>query len=275
LTVIAVVDFHGENAHGCASDYDWSLTMNTSPLDNIEHAYLRYAYGPDAVQFWGGYTTGLPAQPYSLPEISTLLTARKTPDDLKDKIWSSLVKMARTNQKEWSVIAAGIAIRALRKAVKRAHSYAPGFDIQDDLESAAISAFIEAIPDLDLATPQICGRLCQAAFVKARQYALDLKQYQETMVSGVFESHPPPDEEKHVDRVLLHAVEEGIITLLQAALICRTRLEQYSLRDITDLHGLDYRQCLRKRNEAEQELWEWLTGRDRRKQREGRDEGPA
>jgi hypothetical protein len=235
--------------------------MTISPLENIEHAYLRFAHGPDPVTFWGGYTTGLAAQPYTLPELTKLLTAKATSITVKDQVWSSLVKLARINQRDWGVIAAGIAIRALRKAVKRARFHAPSIDIQDDLESTAISVFLESIHSIDTTEPQICARLCQEAFIAARQYALDLKQYQEAMCSGVFESHPPPDQAKHVDLVLKRAVHEGIITPLQAGLICRTRLEHYSVQEISDRHGLAYRKALQKRQEAEQLLYAWLTGR--------------
>jgi len=234
--------------------------MNVSPLDNIEHAYLRHAYGPDPLAFWGGYTTGLLAKEVGLPELTGILTARKTPVELKDQVWSSIVRQARVNPREWGVVAAGISIRALRKAVKRASYHAPNIDIQDDLESAAISAFLESINTVDTTKPQICARLCQDAYVSARQYALDLKQYQETLCSGVFESHPPPDQAKHVDLVLVAAVAEGIITQLQADLILETRLEKYSLRESSGQHSIAYHKAKEERRIAECGLYEWITG---------------
>ena len=234
--------------------------MNTSPLDNIEHAYLRHAYGPDPVTFWGGYTTGLAAAPFTLPELTALLTGKKTPTSVKDQVWNSLVKQARVSN-EWGLIAAGVAIRALRRAVKRARYHAPNINIQDDLESAAISAFLESIHTIDTSAPQICARLCQSAYVAARQWALDLKQYQETMCSNIFESHPPPDQAKHVDLVLASAVKEGIITRLQADLVTETRLERHSLRESSDHLQIPYPIARREREAAEYELCEWLTGR--------------
>lgn len=239
--------------------------MNGSPLENIEHTYLRYAYGPDPVRFWGGYSTGLPNRAHTLPELAELLTDKKTAAVLKDQAWESLTRLAQVSRYEWKTIAAGLAIRGLKRAVTRARYHAPNIDIRDDLESAAMAGFIEAIETIDTGKRQICARLCQAAYINARRYAIELTQYQQSMCSAVYESHPPPDQHEHVDLVLIEAIEEGIITKEQADLILETRLEKRSLRQSANGHGIEFAKARYERRHGEHELYAWLTGHDHKR----------
>jgi hypothetical protein len=236
--------------------------MNGSPLEQVEHAYLRYAYGPDPVLFWGGYDTGLSNRGHTLPEVTAVLTDKATSAAAKDQVWKSLVRLAHISKHDWKVIAAGLAIRGLKRAVTRARYHAPNIDIRDDLESAAMAGFIESIETIDTNKPNICGRLCQAAYINARRYAIELKQYQQSLCSAVYESHPPSDQRQHVDLVLINAIEEGIITKRQADLILETRLEKRSLRKSADGHGIELAKARFERRHGEHELYAWLTGHD-------------
>jgi hypothetical protein len=236
--------------------------MNGSPLEQVEHAYLRYAYGPDPVLFWGGYDTGLSNRGHTLPEVTAMLTDKATSAAAKDQVWKSLVRLAHISKHDWKVIAAGLAIRGLKRAVTRARYHAPNIDNRDDLESAAMAGFIEAIETIDTGKRQICARLCQAAYVNARRYAIELKQYQQSMCSAVYESHPPPDQHQHVDLVLIEAIEEGIITKQQADLILETRLEKRSLRQSANGHGIEFAKARYERRHGEHELYAWLTGHE-------------
>ncbi len=239
--------------------------MRPSPLDRVERDYLRHAWGPDKVTFWGGYETELRPGPIELPEIADILTDERTQLAVKDGAWKSLVRLARVNKNEWGVIAAGIAIRGLKRAVTRARYHAPNIDIQDDLESAAISAFLESIETVDTTKPQICARLCQAAYINARRWAIELKQYQQVMCSVVYESHPPPDQYQHVDLVLTDAVDQGIITKLQASLILETRLDHHTVKQCADAQQLAVPEARQERRLGEHQLYEWLTGREYRR----------
>lgn len=243
--------------------------MNTSPFEAIEDAFARHAYGPGQAVFWGGYTTELPAGPIALPELRTILNDRTTPPAVKDAAWTSLVNMARIQRQRWGLIAAAIAIRGMRRAVGRAEYHAPNIDIRDDLESAAVAGFLESIETIDTAKPQICARLCQNAYVNARRWAIELKQFQETMRSGVFESHPPPADYRHVDLVLAEAVKEDIITRLQAKLILATRLDHHTVKRTADEHRLAISKARRERRIGEDNLYEWLTGRERQRSQSG------
>lgn len=236
--------------------------MNGSPIENIEHAYLRHAYGPDPVHFWGGYSTGLPNRTHTLPELAELLTDKKMPLDLKDQVWESLIRLASVSRHEWNIIAAGLAIRGLKRAVTRARYHAPNIDIRDDLESAAMAGFIEAIETVDTSKSNICARLCQAAYINARRYAIELTQYQQAMCSAVYESHPPPDQHEHVDLVLIEAIEEDIITKEQADLILETRLNRHSLRKCANGLGVEFAKARYERRHGEHELYAWLTGHE-------------
>ncbi|GAB4001548.1 hypothetical protein GCM10029992_37380 [Glycomyces albus] len=237
--------------------------MRTSPFEAIEDAFNRHAHGPDPAVFWGGYTTELPPGPIPLPQLLTMLNKRATRRVVKDAAWTSLVRMARLQPNRWGIIAAGLAIRGLRRAVSRAEYHAPNIDIRDDLESAAIAGFLASIGTIDTAKPHICARLCQDAYVNARAWALELKQFQETMRSGVFESHPPPAEYRHVDLILADAVKEDIITRLQARLIMGTRLERHTVALTAGRESIEVREARKERCLGELRLYEWLTGRQR------------
>jgi hypothetical protein len=243
--------------------------MRLSPLERVEHAYLRHAWGPDKVIFWGGCTTELRQGPIELPELADTLTGKGTPLAVKDGAWSSLVRLARVDKDRWGVIAAGIAIRGLKRAVKRARYHAPNIDIQDDLESAAISAFLETIETVDTSRPHICARLCQAAYINARRWAIELKQYQQAMSSAVYVSHPPPDQYQHVDLILDDAVNQGIITKLQASLIMETRLDRHTVKRSADTHCLGVVQARSERRIGEHQLYHWLTGHERHRAQQG------
>ncbi|WP_026931875.1 hypothetical protein [Glycomyces tenuis] len=234
--------------------------MQLSPLERVEHAYLRHAWGPDKAIFWGGYTTELRPGPIELPELTDILTDERTPLVVKDGVWASLVRLAQATNDEWGVIAAGIAIRGLKRAVTRARYHAPNIDIRDDLESAAISAFLESIETVDTTRPQICARLCQAAYINARRWAIELKQYQQAMCSAVYESHPPPDQYQHVDLILTDAISQGIITKLQASLILETRFDRHTVKRSADGHKLAVPKARKERRIGELQLYQWLTG---------------
>lgn len=207
----------------------------------------------------------------ALPELHTILNDRATSPRIKDAAWTSLVSLARIQPQRWGLIAAAIAIRGLRRAVNRAEYHAPNIDIRDDLESAAVAGFLETIETIDTARPQICARLCQNAYVNARRWAIELKQFQETMRSGVFESHPPPAEYRHVDLVLADAVKEDIITRLQARLILETRLDHHTVKRTATAHQVGVRKARRERRIGERQLYEWLTGHERHHSRRGGD----
>ena len=244
--------------------------MQPSPLERVEHAYLRHAWGPDKATFWGGYTTELRSGPIELPELADILTDERTPLVVKDGVWASLVRLARANKDEWVIIASGIAIRGLKRAVTRARYHAPNIDIQEDLESAAISAFLESLETIDTTRPQICARLCQAAYINARRWAIELKQYQQTMCSAVYESHPPPDQYEHVDLVLSDAMNQGIVTKLQADLILETRLNRHTVKRSADAHELTVPNARKERRSGELQLYEWITGSRYRRSRRWR-----
>ncbi|MEU5874258.1 hypothetical protein AB0A73_22210 [Glycomyces sp. NPDC047369] len=212
--------------------------MRSTPLKLIAAAFTGLADEPDPVAVDGRDLPGLPDRALDLHEIAAHLSDRDTTRTSKDAIWARLVTWARIQPAPWTTICAALAAPGLYGAVRRATWFAPTFADRDDIESAAIEGFTTALQNLNIEVPRLVNRLCNAAYISARRYAIALDRYQETLTSSVYESRPPQRPEGHVDFVLARAVHNHAIEKEDAAMVTATYLEGQSVEDYAAEHGL-------------------------------------
>jgi hypothetical protein len=139
-----------------------------------------------------------------------------------------------------------VALPGLRRAAGRLARATSRTDVQLDL----LEGFTKELATVELDSPRICARLCNAAYTAARK-ALAA---QEAAASGEANFAPastlPPRPYGHPDFVLARAVAAGVITAEDAELIGGTYLEQATLAQYADRVGLSRWAAYRRRGQA-------------------------
>jgi nucleotide-binding universal stress UspA family protein len=178
----------------------------------------------------------------------------------KDAVWRELLVNARRERADWQLAALWMMVPGLRGIVRRCAG-GPGADSRD-LESEAVTGFLEAVRDIDLERDAIGPRLWWAAKRKVQRAAAQLGRelpVEDIEVKAVNGGGIPGDP-------LREAVHDGVISDVDARLIGSTRLEGERLGSVAERLGLRYHACQRRRARAEGRLAGYLLVQD--------DEGP-
>lgn len=64
----------------------------------------------------------LPARHISLEDLRAIMLKRRTSDQLKDAVWSHLVRMSHIQPDPWKIAAAGMLLPGLKRIADRLHS---------------------------------------------------------------------------------------------------------------------------------------------------------
>lgn len=233
--------------------------MRTSIIGNCEREFKRFctqSYTRTSERHWSIPVGG---KQISTGELSQTLLSKGTSQHERDRAWATIASNVRIKHGPWLVIATGVAIPGIRNAVKTAAVYAPDCQDRTELESAALAGFVYAIHDIDLTRPNICGRLCNRAYVAARRCAIELSRYQRQLRSPTFESHPPALEFGHPDLILAKASRNGIITKEQARLVLSIVIEHRPIEPEAAAAELTTEEAEKQINAAKKQLLEWLT----------------
>jgi hypothetical protein len=223
-----------------------------SPLDTVEAAFAGLTTGPSPLSVDGRRIGGgLPQRLIPLDDLKRLLLRRSTRHATKDAAWAELVRRSRCRGPAWVVGAAGVALPGLRRAAGQlAHGYQGD---TADLDAEVLTGFLAALRRIDVTRPAICARLRWAAYRAgaALRYADAAAADRQAMPVA---STAPPRPWGHPDFVLADAVAKKIITVAEADLIARTRLEDIELHTIAREIEVSYDAAKRRRRRAETRL---------------------
>lgn len=231
-----------------------------TPLVIIENAYEELASGPDKMTLDGKEWPGFQEGPFQLSELASALMGPDSIEEYVDGIWAHLIQQTRWEDKQWTIICAGLAMPGLRTATKRALFLAADRALQPDIESAALVGFTAALRVMDTDQPHLCRKLCNQAYISARRVANDHVRYQTSQTSDTYESTMPTPQARHIDLLLAESVRAGAITVEEAEVIAATRFEKMTLSDVASSAGVHPSVMSRHRQRAESRLVAWIQG---------------
>jgi hypothetical protein len=232
------------------------VRRDDSPLGIARAAFGLLTDGPGALRLDGRAYPGLPDRALPLAEARALLLAPSCSRATRDAVWAELVHRSRTTGAAWTVAAVGMALPALsRMAADLCAAFAGD---KADIQAELLRGFLTGLAMIDLEKPSVINRLRWHAY-RAGHAAIREALDAPTPFGAGFESTPPLPVAGHPDFVLARAVTDGAITQADAEVIGTTRLEDVSLREWADTHGLSYANARQVRSRAERRLLAWLT----------------
>ncbi|KAB2375401.1 hypothetical protein [Actinomadura montaniterrae] len=191
--------------------------------------------------------------PLDLGQVRDLLLEGHASEDFQDEVWRKIVQRARGGDEQWKLAAIWLLLPALRKISR--HYGGWGAD-SGDVASEAVTAFFEELQKVDAAQARIGASLWWAARRRAAQ--VRLQRSREVPSEELALNAARQELGDHEVRPLVEAVHEGVISISEAQLINKTRLEGERLGAIAESMGLRYQACHRRRARAEGRLVGYL-----------------
>ncbi|QKV80722.1 sigma-70 family RNA polymerase sigma factor [Amycolatopsis sp. Hca4] len=226
-------------------------------FDTARAAFAWLVTGPHPVALDGRQVRGLPPRLVSLDEVVRLTVAKGCPQQTRDAVWTALVTRSRTEGGTWTVACVGLALPVLLPVAAKLTNRFRG-EVHD-IHAAVLTGFLEALVDVDLTRPAILVRLRWAAYRaghRALREALDAA----APVADLGTRAPGPEHaDGHPDFVLLAAVDAGVLTATDAALIGDTRFGELSLAEAAQARGQTYKATQQARHRAERKLADYLS----------------
>ncbi|MGW4526896.1 sigma-70 family RNA polymerase sigma factor [Amycolatopsis sp. NPDC004378] len=226
-------------------------------FDTARTAFAWLVTGPHPVALDGRQVRGLPPRLVPLDEVGKLTVAKGCPQQTRDAVWTALVTRSRAEGGAWTVACVGLALPVLLPVAAKLTNRFRG-DVHD-IHAAVLTGFLEALTDVALTRPAILVRLRWAAYRaghRALREALDAA----SPVADLGARAPGPEQRGgHPDFVLLAAVEAGVLTVADAALIGDTRFGELSLADAAQARGQTYKAAQQARHRAERRLANYLS----------------
>jgi hypothetical protein len=206
-----------------------------SCLDLTEDQFCALSRRRVPVAIDGGRISGdLPAQHVGLEDLRVIMLKRRTSDQLKDAVWSHLVRMSRTQPDPWVIAAAGMMLPGLKKIAARMRGCYP-YDACD-LDSEIFAAFLDELGRLDPDQPAPHKRLYLAACRRGDQLCR-----RETRRASRFVQLPDGLADHRAgnpDIALARAMLDGVVTARQAALVSRVHLDSAQRGDVARQLGM-------------------------------------
>lgn len=191
----------------------------------------------------------------SLSEARAIVLDRTADLNVKDRVWRELVRNARTNGPDAQLAALWMMSPGLRKIATR-WSRSPGIDLRD-IEAEAVLGFLMALRTVNIEREGIAAALWWRAYDHAARAATSLTK--EMPVEDIDLVSPSSRGASGIpDSPLEDAVYAGVITISEADLINKTRLEGERLGSVAERMGLKYHACRQRRARAEGRLAGYL-----------------
>ncbi|TDD64982.1 hypothetical protein E1293_40845 [Actinomadura darangshiensis] len=227
-------------------------------LDVAETTFDLLMRGPAPLSVDGAALGhGLPAREIALDEVRAILLHPSTGHDARDAVWKVLVRRARHQGPSWVIGCVGVALPGLKAIVRdrlRGLESEPGADtsrVAGDL----LSAFLEALHQVDLEQPRIAQRLVwRSAKAVERAYRAHVQVIPVDPSELVNVDPAAVSSDDHVDLLLGSAVRQGVITAVEAEIITMTRLEGMAPACLAGRLGMSYAAFMKRRSRAEKRL---------------------
>ncbi|WP_143168522.1 sigma-70 family RNA polymerase sigma factor [Amycolatopsis australiensis] len=229
-------------------------------LEIIERRFNELTAQPTALSLDGrviGF--GLPDRPIPLDELRITLLKRQTSNQVKNAVWSEVVRRAQEQGDPWTTAALGLMMPGLKKV---AGSIARNFrgDIAD-FDAEIVEGFLQALNSLDPNKPMLYSSL---RFM-AHRYGLEARG-KEDRINGTRSTYDESTFVRyrarttgHPDLVLAQAVKDDTLTEDEASLIGRVRLDGEGAASVAHERGVSFYQFRQQLSRAERRLTEALT----------------
>jgi hypothetical protein len=211
------------------------LERQRSSLDLTEDQFHALSRRSEPVTIDCGHLSrDLPPRRVGLDELRVIMLKRRTCDQLKDAVWSYLVRMSRAQPDPWVLVTAGMMLPGLKAIAARMRGHYP-YDACD-LDSEILEAFFHELRRLDPRQPAPHTQLYLAAWRRGDQICR-----RETRRASRYV--PLPDGladhcAGNPDIALARAVLDGVVTARQAALVSRVHLDSAQRGDVARQMGM-------------------------------------
>jgi hypothetical protein len=228
--------------------------MRNGPLKNAEREFLKLDLDiSDLVALLAPFVDD---RPTTLLELRGALLGESMAREVRDRVWRRLIADARDHE-EWMVAALGLAMPALKASAK---DLCKGLDPRaaEEVEEEILAGFVAALRQADTDWHRLAWTLrCRAhrSGLRARKEALAQPVPVADLRSTVLTPTGNPD------MVLQAAVHQGVISVEEADVIGRTRLEGVSLTSLARERGEAYWRLAKRRSRAERRLADAIRSR--------------
>ncbi|MFJ9619056.1 hypothetical protein [Streptomyces noursei] len=246
-------------------------TYGRSPLQALEESFLALAATPEPLTLPAHLVCEEPEQPVlPVDQIRTHLAHPGMSPALREGTWGEVVRRAQRLGAPWDTVALGMTVPVLHRMLTRAGRC--DHLERAEMEQEALVAVTAALYTVDVdssgagwelfaAADRAVHRLVYAARRRARRETTP----EEASLSRLGHDGDPAasptlglevrsDEAKDEYTVLALAVRAHAVTIDEAQLIARTRLEDESMQRLAAERGVSCRQLYRHRAAAEQHL---------------------
>ncbi|MCK2241845.1 MULTISPECIES: hypothetical protein [unclassified Crossiella] len=230
-------------------------SYSENALDVARGAFEWLVTGPYPVALNGRRFPGLPDRQVPLDELRDLVLERRCRQSTRDAVWAHLVLRSRTEGATWTVAAVGMALPALTSVTARLTDRFAADPA--DVAGEVLRGFLAAVTTIDLRRPKIMLRLRWAAFRAGHAAVAEALAAPTPLPSGFFSRAPHPPW-GHPDLVLARAVDEGVLTRIEAAVIGATRLEELPMTDWAARSRMKLWAAYKMRQRAEARLRSYL-----------------
>lgn len=207
---------------------------------------------------------GCPDRGISLVDARRLLLARSTEPACRDAVWSSLISRAQANGGAWELAAVWMMTPGLRKIAGILHRRNVAVEIKE-IDSEILLGFIETLHAIDPNEERGGARLWWGAFRRGQDACARIRRELPVGDVELVAGNSPAVESSGTS--LSEAVHDGVISVPEADLINRTRIEGERLGAIAERLGLRYHACCQRRARAESRLAGYLRTNGTRDER--------
>ncbi len=233
--------------------------QSRSPLAAIEASFARLTAPPSPLALDGcAIGFGLPQKLIPLDDLRILLLKRSSGWQMKDAVWSELVRRAQEIGEPWKTAAAGMMMPGLKRI---AGQVARGFhgDI-DDFDADILEGFFVGLNMVDPDKPKVYSSLRWMPLrygVEARNKEDRLHAQRELTEPGAFRRYQR-NTTGHQDLVLARAVGNGALDREDAGLVGCVRIDGEDLTTVSERLGIPYHQARKRLAFAEWRLAGYL-----------------
>jgi DNA-directed RNA polymerase specialized sigma24 family protein len=234
-----------------------AATQLHSPLADMERAFRLATRAPALLAVDGAEVApDLPQRSVPLDELRQLLLHGQLSYAAKDRSLGLVASRAQSGDGLWMVGLAGLLMPGLKRVARRLRR-APGVEAAE-VGPEVVIALLESISRVDPAGDRIAARLCWEVYRRAAR-ALGVRR--RTAWEPVWPTDRPPGSavsSTNPEQVIARAVRAGAITVDDAELIARTRLESQRITDLAASLGLPAARLQKRRARAEARLTDML-----------------